>query len=328
MSSKFRTYFFIGKGGVGKTTCAASYAVKLAKEGIKTLIVSLDPAHNLGDVLDKSLTDTPVRVMDNLDAIEVDFEKMITKHLKELSAKIKDIYSYLRVLNLDKYIDVLKHSPGIEEYATLDKITEILRDNIERKKYDVIIFDTPPTGLTIRVMALPSVTLLWIGKLLELRLAILERRRVLERILGERAKVKIGDKVLELPSSITEDPIFKELTSIREEVELVNGILTDSKRSTVVMVVNPELLPMLEAKRAYEFLLRLKIPVKYLIINKLIEEESVPERFRVKVKEQRRSLELVDKYFRGLKLIKIPLMVKEPRGIDDLIKISEYLHID
>ncbi len=328
MGSGFKIYFFIGKGGVGKTTCAAAFALSLANKGYKTLITSLDPAHNLGDVLDRKVGEEPTKIVDNLYAMEVDFEKMIMKHLKELSNRIKDTYGYLRVFNLDKYIDTLRHSPGVEEYATLEKIIEIIKRNTDNKEYDVLIFDTPPTGLTIRIMALPSISLIWIKKLIELRLKILERRRAIERITGEKIKAIIAGKELEISSIPEEDPIYKELVELYNEIDTINKILTDGEVTSVILVVNPELLPVIEASRAYNFLRKLNIPIKSVIINKVLREKEMilPNELRIKIELQKKALKKVNEIFQGLRMITIPLFSREPRGLKDLGTLSKYLY--
>ena len=325
MSNEFKVYFFIGKGGVGKTTCAAAYSLILARQGLKTLIVSLDPAHNLGDVFGLELSEKPKEILDNLYGIEVDFNKMVQEHLKDLTDRIKDIYKYLKVLNLDKYIDVLRHSPGIEEYATLEKISEIIEFNFKERRYDTIIFDTPPTGLTIRIMALPSISLIWIRKLMELRMAILDRRRFLEEIYGEKLKAKIGDKELVMASTIEEDPVYKELRNLYKRVKFVNEIFTNPKITTTVMVVNPELLPVLEARRAYDFLKKIDIHVKAIIINKVLELEVIPKELNVKFAEQTKAIQLINNEFRDIRILKVPILPEEPTGINNLLKITKYL---
>jgi len=325
MSNEFKVYFFIGKGGVGKTTCAAAYSLILARQGLKTLIVSLDPAHNLGDVFGLELSEKPKEILDNLYGIEVDFNKMVQEHLKDLTDRIKDIYKYLKVLNLDKYIDVLRHSPGIEEYATLEKISEIIEFNFKERRYDTIIFDTPPTGLTIRIMALPSISLIWIRKLMELRMAILDRRRFLEEIYGEKLKAKIGNKELVMASTIEEDPVYKELRNLYKRVKFVNEIFTNPKITTTVMVVNPELLPVLEARRAYDFLKKIDIHVKAIIINKVLELEVIPKELNVKFAEQTKAIQLINNEFRDIRILKVPILPEEPTGINNLLKITKYL---
>ena len=327
MERNFKVVFFMGKGGVGKTTCAAAFALGVSTKR-KTLIVSLDPAHNLGDVFDVKLGDVPKRITDNLYAVEVDFEKMISKHLKSLTDKVKDIYGYLRVLNLDRYIDVLRHSPGIEEYATLDKIMEILKSNVRSGKYDIIVFDTPPTGLTLRIMALPSISAIWIEKLMKLREAILDRRRIIEEITGEKIKAVIKGEEFEIPSGKEEDPIYKELIHMKREIDFINSIIKDSKVSMAVLVVNPEVLPIFEAKRALEFLSKLGISVQYVIVNKVLEISemaSLPKELMTKLNQEREALQLINNYFKEQVVINIPLFYEEPKGLDKLTAFSKYL---
>ena len=323
----FKVVFFMGKGGVGKTTCAAAFALGMSIRK-RTLVVSLDPAHNLGDVFGMRLSDEPKRITDNLYAIEVDFEKMISKHLKSLTDKVKDIYGYLRVLNLDRYIDVLRHSPGIEEYATLDKMMEILKSNTKSGKYDVIVFDTPPTGLTLRIMALPSISAIWVEKLMKLREAILDRRRIIEEVTGEKIKAVVKGKEFEMPSDKEEDPIYKELIRMKKEIDFINSIIKDPKVSTIVLVVNPEVLPIFEAKRALEFLSKLGMNVRYVIVNKVFaisETTSLPKELITKLSREREALQLINNYFKDQVVIKIPLLYEEPKGLDKLTTFSRYL---
>lgn len=318
--------FFLGKGGVGKTTSAAAYSVNKALQGKRVLVVSLDPAHNLGDVFDTELGDDPVKLMDNLVAIEVDYDKMIKKHLKELTEKIKDIYGYLKIFNLDKYVDVLKHSPGVEEQASLEKIIEIVRKyGVGDKAFDIIVFDTPPTGLTLRIMALPTISLIWIERLIKLRLAILERRKTISSITGERFEIEIAGRKFKVPISVKEDPIFKELMKLKDEYNWINKRLTDPNTTAAIMVINPETLPVLEAYRAVNFLKKINVPVTHLIVNKVLELDTVPERLRPRIEEQEKALALAREKLPGLEMIKIPYLEREPRGLQMLKRVAEYL---
>ncbi len=318
--------FFLGKGGVGKTTSAAAYSVNKALQGKRVLVVSLDPAHNLGDVFDTELGDDPVKLMDNLVAIEVDYDKMIKKHLKELTEKIKDIYGYLKIFNLDKYVDVLKHSPGVEEQASLEKIIEIVRKyGVGDKAFDIIVFDTPPTGLTLRIMALPTISLIWIERLIKLRLAILERRKTISSITGEQFEIEIAGRKFKVPISVKEDPIFKELMKLKDEYNWINKRLTDPNTTAAIMVINPETLPVLEAYRAVNFLKKINVPVTHLIVNKVLELDIVPERLRPRIEEQEKALALAREKLPGLEMIKIPYLEREPRGLQMLKRVAEYL---
>ncbi len=314
----FRTVFVIGKGGVGKTTTSASLSVALAKRGYKTLIVSLDPAHNLGDVFMEKLSDRPKELMENLHASELDMEKLIKGYLKHLENNLRNMYRYLTVINLEKYFEVLSYSPGIEEYATLEAIRNIL---LEGEKWDVIVFDTPPTGLTLRVLALPGISLIWADKLMEIRRKILDRRRMVAKIQGDQKFVVDGQEFV-LPKDGEEDPVMKELKKYRGEVKFVEDVITDPKRTSVVAVMNPEMLPLYETQRAYESLKKFRVPFNMIVVNKVIEvSREIPE-IKVKLEAQKKVLEEVERQFRGVEVVKVPMFPEEPRGLEWLEKLG------
>lgn len=314
----FKVLFFIGKGGVGKTTTSAATSVTLAKKGYKTLIVSTDPAHNLGDVFMIKLNDKPKKIIENLYAMELDMEKLIQSYLKRLEENLKHMYKYLTVINLEKYFEVLSFSPGIEEYATLEAIKEILQ---EGNKWDIIIFDTPPTGLTLRVLALPQIALLWTNKLIEIRKKILDRRKTIERIQGER-KFVIEGQEYKLPSEEEEDAVMKELKKYREEIRYVHNIITNENKTSVIAVMNPEMLPFYETERAYETLRKFRIPFKLVVINKIIELKDVPPTLKVKIETQKKVMEKIAERFKGVDILKVPMWEEEPRGLEWLEKIG------
>lgn len=314
----FRTIFFIGKGGVGKTTSSAAVSLVLAKKGYKTLIVSIDPAHNLGDVFMVKLGDKPQKIIENLYAMELDMEKLIKSYLKHLEDNLKHMYRYLTVINLGKYFEVLSFSPGIEEYATLEAIREILQKGEE---WDIIIFDTPPTGLTLRVLALPNIAMIWTNKLIEVRRKILDRRRAIENIQGER-KFMIDGEEYKLPSREKEDPVMRELLAYKEEIEFVKGVTTNEKRTSVVAVMNAEMLPLYETERAHESLKKFKIPFNLVVVNKVIElEEEIPS-IKVRMDAQKRVLGEIHKKFRGIDIVKVPMFEEEPRGLEWLERVG------
>ncbi|AIF69169.1 anion transporter [Palaeococcus pacificus DY20341] len=316
--SGFRTIFFIGKGGVGKTTSSAAVSIALAKKGYNTLIVSTDPAHNLGDVFMVKLNDKPKKIMKNLYAMELDMEKLIKNYLRHLEANLKHMYRYLTVINLEKYFEVLSFSPGIEEYATLEAIREILQ---EGEKWDVIIFDTPPTGLTLRVLALPEIALIWTDKLIDLRRKILDRRKAIEKIQGERKFVIDGEEY-KLPSDEKEDAVMRELLAYKKEIEFVREIVTNKDRTSVVAVMNPEMLPLYETKRAYDSLRKFKIPFNMIVINKVIELEEMHPKLKVRMEAQERVLKEIEKEFKGIDIVRVPMFEEEPRGLEWLEKVG------
>jgi len=315
----FRTVFVIGKGGVGKTTTSAAISVALAKKGYRTLIISLDPAHNLGDVFMVKLKDKPRKLAENLYASELDMEKLIKSYLKHLEENLKHMYRYLTVINLEKYFEVLSYSPGIEEYATLEAIREILSGGDD---WDVIIFDTPPTGLTLRVLALPKISLIWADKLIDIRLKILQRRRTIAKINGEQKFVVDGEEIT-LAKEESEDSVLKELKAYRDEVEFVERVITDPSRTSVVAVMNPEMLPLYETERAYQSLKKFNVPFNLIVVNKVITlKEDVPE-LKVKMEAQKKVLSEIESKFKGVDITRIPMFAEEPRGMDWLERLGE-----
>ena len=159
-------HFFIGKGGVGKSTVSALTAVKLSAAGRNTLLVSMDPAHNQRDIFQLDFSGQARQVMPGLTVKEVDLGYWMTTYLKNTETQLKKAYSYQSAFNIQNYFDVLKYSPGLEEYAMLLAFEDTLAGAAEQ---DDIVFDMPPTALTIRFFSLPFITLIWLKELLKLR---------------------------------------------------------------------------------------------------------------------------------------------------------------
>jgi arsenite-transporting ATPase len=258
--------FFTGKGGVGKSTLAAAAAWQLSRKH-RVLAVSLDPAHNLGDVFGVSLGDGKLRFSETLQLREVDLKKLARDYLEQETRVLSESYHYLRTLNLDRYFSILKYSPGIEEYALLTSIEKTLR---EEAAFDYIVFDTPPTGLTLRFLALPQVTIAWIERLTAIRRQILDKRHTIQKI---RGPLKEGEANPEIRLNYDEkdDDILKRLRSLDGNYRALSRTL-QGKDCGVVVVFNPDLLSLRESERLLEGLRELQLPLALLIDNKVTEE--------------------------------------------------------
>ncbi len=258
--------FYTGKGGVGKSTMAAATARQLSRR-YRVLAVSLDPAHNLGDIFRVSLKDGEKRLTENLHLREVDLKKLSRDYLEREVTVLTDTYKYLQVLNLDRYFSILKYSPGIEEYALLTSIEKTIRED---KGFDYVIFDTPPTGLTLRFLALPQVTIAWIDRLTHIRRQILEKRYTIQKVRGALPE---GGKNPEIRLKFDEDEdgVIRRLKALRQNYEALTGILQGGDCG-VVLVFNPDLLSLRESVRLTEGLKELKLPLRLLIDNKVAEE--------------------------------------------------------
>jgi arsenite/tail-anchored protein-transporting ATPase len=261
-----RILFYTGKGGVGKSTMAAAAAWQLSQR-YRVLVVSLDPAHNLGDVFGVTLRGRRKRFTDNLHLEEVDLKKLARAYLKREVSVLSETYHYLQVLNLDSYFSVLQYSPGIEEYALLTSIEKTIREDT---RFDYLIFDTPPTGLTLRFLALPQVTITWIERLTAIRRQILKKRFTIQKIRGT-ADPQGKNREVVLRYQEDEDDILKRLKALHANYVALNGIL-QGRGCGIVLVFNPDLLSLRESERLVDGLKELRLPLRLLIQNKVTSE--------------------------------------------------------
>jgi len=224
MGKETKNIFFLGKGGVGKSTSSALTALHLAEKGKKVYLVSLDPAHNQSDIFEKKFSGKPVKIHKNLSISEVEIAFWVKKYLSDIQFQIKRSYSYLTAFNLENYLDIIKYSPGIEEYAML-----LAYKNIQEKAKDedYIIFDMPPTALTLKFLTLPHLSLLWLDNLLNLRNKIIEKRKII-------TKVKLGKKEIET------DKIRNKLFQQIEEYKKLKIIFEDSDKTQLNLVMNTD----------------------------------------------------------------------------------------
>ena len=254
--------FVTGKGGVGKSTLSAAMAWQLSQQ-YRVLIVSLDPAHNLGDIFNMTLKDKKTRFTDTLYLKEIDLKKLTKEYLKKEIDVLSNSYKYLQVLNLDNYFSVLQYSPGIEEYALLTGIEKTINDE---KDFDYIVFDTPPTGLTLRFLALPRITITWIERLITIRQQILKKRYTIHRIRGS-----LSDSETVLDYDEQKDRVLTRLNDLHRTYEDLNRKLQGPDTS-ITLVFNPDILSLKESARLIEGLNDLKLPLRLLINNKVTDE--------------------------------------------------------
>jgi len=245
--------FFMGKGGVGKSTSAALTSVFLAHKGFKVLIVSLDPAHNQSDIFEKKLSDKPQEITPNLAGIEIDQDYWIRRYLKDVQNQIKRTYSYLTAFNLEKYFEVIKHSPGLEEYALILVFKDIMQ---KFGHLDFLMFDMPPTALGLRFFTLPTLSLIWIEQLLALRQEIIKKRDII-------TKVKLIKKEVET------DKILNKINEMKKDYQDLKDIFEDCEQTHINLVLNPDKLSLAESTRIVKALHDINITCSQIINNKM-----------------------------------------------------------
>lgn len=289
--------FFLGKGGVGKTTLSSAMAWQLGRSGKKILIASIDPAHNLGDVFSKTLSNSPKLITANIDAMEIDISAWVLKYLKDCKDEIKANYSYHAVMNLDSYTNILKYSPGTEEYAVIWAIEYIYKEY--SPCYDIIILDTPPTALTLRFLAMPSISKIWIKELSNMRKNILEQRQTILKLNPDAAIIK-GT------CSKQDDPVYQKLSSISNRLSDMHCIFTE--KSYLTVIVNPDTLSVTEAVRIREELGKLGLHIDSICLNKRKKGDT--------------SETAAEKEFSGFPVSSYELLPDGLETVDDLSRIN------
>jgi len=247
-----KTYIYIGKGGVGKSTCSSIGAIKSVNDGDKTLLDSLDPAHNLHDIFGATFTNKPKKVIDNLYIRESDITKLGKEYMKSMQRELKGIYHYQQALNIDRYFSILKYAPGTEEYASLMALERCFAE----KKFDNVFIDTPPTALTMKTIALPSVNLHWINSLVDMRQEIVNKKNTIKNIRKENTEL------------LEEDPIFRQLMKMKKRYEILNAKLKDDAAVEFVLILNEDELSFSESLLIKREMDELKFKLHRIIINK------------------------------------------------------------
>ncbi|SFL38694.1 arsenite-transporting ATPase [Halogranum rubrum] len=310
--------FFGGKGGVGKTTVSSAYALKCANAGLDTLVVSTDPAHSTSDVFDQQFSDTPQPVdgVGGLDAMEIDPDDEVERHLMETKRALGDQVSAGMVNEIDRQIEMAHQTPGAYESALFDRFIEVMRESDE---YDRVVFDTSPTGGTLRLLSLPEFLEGWIERLL------MKRKQSVK--LFERAA--IGNN--EPRRMMDGDPIIARLEARKEQFEFAGRVLRDE--AAFFLVVNPDELSIRETRRAVERLHDYGLDVQGLVVNKLSpepgeDEEGIGAQFlRQRVATERERLRELHDTFDVPVVAEIGLRVAEVKG-DLLTTVAAEIDVD
>ncbi|GAA0303758.1 ArsA family ATPase [Halarchaeum salinum] len=261
-----RFTFFGGKGGVGKTTVSAAYALRCADAGHETLVVSTDPAHSTSDVFGQPFGDDPKPVEGhaNLAAMEIDPEAEVEAHLMDIRREMEEQVSQVVVNEIDKQIEMAHETPGAYEAALFDRVIRVMRE--EADDYDRVIFDTAPTGNTLRLLSLPDFLGDWVDRLIEKR----------ETSLDLYQKAAIGSE--EPRKTAENDPIIHRLRERKEKFEFAGRTLRED--ADFYLVLNPDELSVAETRRAVKRLAEHDLDVAGLVVNKVTPEPDDDERGR------------------------------------------------
>lgn len=303
-------YFFSGKGGVGKTSIAAATALWFSqKVKKKVLIISIDPAHSLSDSFETDIGGEVKKLKKNLFAVEIDPKKAMQEYKERFMPKIEKS-EFLKGLGLDGIFDIAGMTPGIDEIAAFDRFLQYMQN----RDYDVIIFDTAPTGHALRFLSLPDVLDSWVGKLIKMRMRFAGLANLVKKVLP------FGESE-EKPGTGTE-----QLDAMKKRIKEAKEILSNPEKTYYSMILIAEELAILESERSLKVLKEYGIPVKTIIVNELIPENPKCDFCTEKRKLQQERLKTIIKKFTRFKIMKLPLYKEEIKGFDMLDRVGKELY--
>ena len=301
-----RILLFTGKGGVGKTTCAAATAQRAARNGKKTLILSSDPAHSLADALDQELGPEAQAIEERLFAQEVDLYYSMKKYWGNMRELMLTVFRWQGVDQIAA--EEMAALPGMNEGSVLLWLEQALRED----DYDLIVVDSAPTGETLTLLTLPQVTQWWLAKAFPFQ-------KFAFKSLGFGVRKTTG---------IPLDKGYEELEVIFEKLERVQDVLATPATTSIRLVMNPEKMVIEEARRAYTYLQLYGYAVDSVIVNRVLPEEQVPENsfFEGYVTSQRKYLEQIRQSFSPLPILEVPHLGEEVFGAERLDRIAEAMY--
>lgn len=307
-----RILLYAGKGGVGKTCVAGATGIISARRGLKTLVMSLDPAHSLSDAFDLNLSlmdknrGQPLEFGENLWIQELDVHEEIGNYWGE-------VHSYISLLlNTSGIDDVLAEElavfPGMEELSALLYINKYVKE----EKYDLIILDCAPTAESIRFISMPTALEWYMKKIFRLERKIFGVVRPVAR------------RMVDIP--LPEDEYFANIERLYTRLRGVDQLLTDPEVTSVRLVTNPEKMVLRETQRAFMFFSLHQTSIDAIVINRVFPAGLDDNYLKVWGKNQHKYMELAKTYFYPLPIFKAPLYDSEILGFEKLLKFGESLY--
>ena len=310
-----RILFFGGKGGVGKTTMAAAFALRSASLGKKTLLVSTDPAHSTSDILQTELGPDPRPIRVDFWAMEIDPEEETDRYIAGVKQRMSDYIAPRLVDEVERQIDIARVSPGAEEAAVFDRFARLLES--ESRQFERILFDTAPTGQTLRLLSLPELMSVWISGLISRRRKV----NVLGRMWRNVAGAAAGD-VAEGGS----DAVIAMLEERKARFHRVRQLVTDAKHTAFTFVLTPERLPILETERAVRTLKKHGIPVGAILVNRVLPNDADGEFLAKRREQEAEYLRQIDRSLGDYPIYHVPLQEMDVVGTESLLRLATVAH--
>ena len=291
--------FFGGKGGVGKTTCASAVALAASRQGKRVLLVSTDPAHSTSDIFETPFGPDEREILPGLSGLEIDAGLESRRYIEQVKEQIAKLFSPAILKEAGRQIELAATMPGAEDVALFDRMTELMVDREDA--YDLIVFDTAPTGHTLRLLRMPELLASWVAALTKTRRAMMS------------------------PELDEPDPVLVALQRRRDRLEEVRALLMRGKTTAFVLVLIPERLPIEEAARALEMLGEADIKIGALVVNRVLPEDLTGDFYQSRRRQEQVYLDEIERRFGHLRRLRVPQFESDVHGLKSLERVSALL---
>lgn len=298
-----RVLLYTGKGGVGKTSISAATAVRCAELGYRTAVVSTDPAHSLGDSFDRPIGSQLTELAPNLWGQEIDLLTQMDQYWGKVQAYLNAVFMWQ---GMDSMVaEETAILPGMDELASLMQITSMA----ESGNYDVIIIDAAPTGSTLQLLSFPDIARWYIEKIFPFQRKTIQLAR------------PVMKRMTDMP--LPDEDVFDSIAELVDFLERMSRLLSDSTKSSMRVVLNPEKMVVKEAQRAYTYLNLYGYSVDAVICNRVFPRTLTDGYFDTWKSAQAQNLQLVHECFQPLPIFEIPLFEQEVLGLPMLAHMAE-----
>lgn len=310
-----RILFVGGKGGVGKTSVSAALAVARARDGGRVLLVSTDPAHNLGHVWDRALADEPTRVLSSdegsVDAVEIDPHATIERHFAAVAETMRRLLPERLHASARQHLDQARSAPGSHESAVLERVAELIERS--RDSHDLVIFDTAPSGHTLRLLALPEQLTSWTETLLASRDRSERFAAAARGLVGTRERESSADAELR-----------RTLIARRDRFALFRRVVTDAEVTSFIVVSVAERLPVAESIDVVQQLARLGVDPAALVVNRRSPADA-GALLAARRAQEARHLATLRSAVGDAPIVEVPLLAGDLAGSEALGVLAEHL---
>jgi arsenite/tail-anchored protein-transporting ATPase len=293
-----RIILYSGKGGVGKTSLSAATAIRTARMGKRTLVVSTDSAHSLADALGQAIGADATPILPKLDAVEVDVNKELGSHWGVIHQYLTRFMTFRGVA--ETVAEEMAILPGMEELFSLLKV----KSYADSGRYDVIVIDCAPTGDTVRMLGVPEILNFYFSRIFPFQRTVVRTVR------------PVAQRMTDMP--IPSDDVFGAVKALFEKMDGMGPLLQDPKKSSIRIVLNPEKMVINESQRLYTYLSLFGFPVDAVVANRVLPEEARSKYFDRWFSIQAGHLQTARAAFDPLPFFQAPLFDREMVGTEML----------